>query len=231
MSIQTLKNFYDRATYNTLRVVPNLSLIVNPALREVCVEITNNCDLHCKMCNLRNMKRGFGYMQLDLFKKVIREMKSLKVDRLHLNFEGESFLHPQIHDFLRLSVESGATCRKMFTNGMNVEPYLEDIAKNLTSIMFSLDGIGVVNDEIRVGSKYEVITENIRKLKAVRDSFNSSLKIGVNLTNYTQTPEQYVVFKDTGEKWKVQEVWSRLPTKFLFEHERDYLHHRDVTDI
>ena len=194
---QVLKNYYDRATYNALRVVPNLPLILNPELREVCVEVTNNCNLRCLECNLRNMKRPFGYMPIELYRKVVAEVKQMRVDRLHLNFEGESFLHPKIPEFLKLSVESGATSRQMFTNGMNVGPYLKDIAKYLTKITFSIDGVGVVNDSIRLGSKYETIADNLHKLIAVRNMMGSPLKIGVNLTNYTQTPQQVQEFIDT----------------------------------
>lgn len=197
MNKQILKNYYERGVYLALRKVPNLPLALNPKLREVCVEITNNCNLRCKECNLRNMKRQFGYMPIELYKKVVAEVKQMGVERFHLNFEGESFLHPQIRDFLRLSIESGASSRQMFTNGMNVEPYLEDISKYLTKIMFSIDGLGEVNDNIRLGSDFKVIVENIRKLTLIRNMTASPLKIGVNLTNYTQTPQQIQEFIDT----------------------------------
>jgi MoaA/NifB/PqqE/SkfB family radical SAM enzyme len=192
---QRINNWFDRVTYNALRVIPKLSLNYVPKLRTVCVEVTNNCNLACKMCNVHVQKRKYGYMDIELYRKVIAEVAAkTKSVNLHLNFEGESFLHPRIKEFLQLSVASGAKSRQLFSNGMRVKPHLETIAQCLTKIIFSLDGIGEVNDSIRVGCKYDVIMENIKALRVIRDNIGSPLKIGVNLTNYTQTEREISEF-------------------------------------
>ena len=190
VTTQLIENYRDRVTYNMLRVIPNFSLNYIPKLRTICVEVTNHCNLTCKMCNVHVQKRKYGYMDIELFKKIILQSSQLKPSTLHLNFEGESFLHPQIKDFLELSLASGAKYRQLFSNGMRVKPYLETIAKTLTKITFSLDGIGEVNDNIRVGCKYDVIINNIKELRLIRDTLRSPLQIGVNLTNYTQTEKE-----------------------------------------
>ena len=41
---------------------------------EVIVEITNRCNLNCKMCPRLSMKRAQGDMSLDLFTKIIKEI-------------------------------------------------------------------------------------------------------------------------------------------------------------
>lgn len=192
---QIIENYKDRVTYNALRLIPNLSLNYVPVLRTICVEVTNRCNLNCRMCNVHIQKRQYGAMSIELFKKIIMESASLKPNTLHLNFEGESFLHPKIKDFLELSIASGAKHRQLFSNGMLVKPYLETIAKCLTKITFSLDGIGEVNDNIRIGCKYDVIISNIQALRVIRDNIGSALQIGVNLTNYTQTEKEIVEFK------------------------------------
>ena len=187
---QAVTNLYDRITYNALRVVPNLSLHLTPKLRTIAMEITNNCNLNCEMCHIHDLKRGYGYMDIRLYRKILNQAVKLKPTTLHLNFEGESFLHPKIREFLRLGYLSGIPRRVLFTNGMMVKPHLEAIAKYLTKITFSLDGIGEVNDKIRVGCNYDTVIENIEELKLIREKLGSTLKIGANLTNYTQTPEQ-----------------------------------------
>ena len=190
MNIQTIYNYYDRLNYNVMRVVPNLSLNFNPKLRIICVEITNHCNMACQMCNLRNTERKFGYMNLNLFKEIVKQSASLKPTTFHLNFEGESFMHPQIKQFLELSAATNSKHRQLFTNGMLVKPHLETIARCLTMIVFSLDGVDEANDRIRLGCKYDVVMENIEALKEVRDQLGTDLKIGVNLTNYTQTEKE-----------------------------------------
>jgi MoaA/NifB/PqqE/SkfB family radical SAM enzyme len=194
VTTQTIENYRDRLTYNALRVIPNLALNYIPKLRTICIETNNICNLQCVFCNVHVQERKYGYMDLNLYRKIIGQSAKLKPTTLHLNFEGESFLHPHIKEFLELSVSSGAKYRQLFSNGMLVKPYLETIAKCLTKITFSLDGIGEVNDKLRVGCKYDVIMANIKELRQIRDNLGSSLKIGVNLTNYTQTEKEIHAF-------------------------------------
>lgn len=75
----------------------------------------------------------------------------------------------------------------MFTNGMLIEPYIETIAKSLSTITFSLDGVGKVNDEIRLGCNYQKVIQNIRKLRHIREQLHAGIQIKVNCTKTTQT--------------------------------------------
>lgn len=189
-----LQQMMDRATYNAMATIPNLPLHLTPPLRTVCVEPTNDCNIHCKMCPVR--ERKIGYMSLSLYRKILLETSRLKPDNLYLSFQGESFLHPQIKEFLQLGYNSGIKNRVLFTNGMLIEPYLKVIAGCLTKITFSLEGPEEINDKIRVGCKYDTVLDNIEKLILARRELGSNLKIGVNITRTTQTPEEISNFKN-----------------------------------
>ena len=37
------------------------------------IEVTNACNMDCNMCNRRLMQRAIGYMDFEIFKKVVDE--------------------------------------------------------------------------------------------------------------------------------------------------------------
>ena len=178
-----------------MSAIPTLPLLLTPHLRTLCIEPTNACNLSCVTCPVHTRKVGF--MSIDLYRNILSEGLELKPDILYLSYQGESFLHPQIDQFLKLGYTSGIKNRMLFTNGMLIEPYLAVIAECLTKITFSLDGFGEVNDKIRLGCNYEAVLGNIEKLILTRQKLGSELKIGVNITRYTQTKKEISDFVKT----------------------------------
>src|SRR5690554_4176486 len=69
-------------------------------LKEVLIELSNNCNLSCKMC-------GYGqkaieekrFISWDLFCKIINSLRG-KTEILRLNGRGESTLHPEFNKML-----------------------------------------------------------------------------------------------------------------------------------
>ncbi len=62
---------------------------------EINIEITNLCNLNCLMCSRQNMKRKIGFMDFDLFKKIIDEVVDY-AELVYLHGLGEPLLHPKI---------------------------------------------------------------------------------------------------------------------------------------
>ena len=66
------------------------------------IEATAYCKLRCTMCANRKLKRKKGYMELDLYKKIIDEVTSVSTNfNLWLNGYGESFLNADIFDMIK----------------------------------------------------------------------------------------------------------------------------------
>jgi MoaA/NifB/PqqE/SkfB family radical SAM enzyme len=88
----------------------------------VYVEPTNRCNLSCSFCpqSLDDYKERAGYwehMEIELYRKVISEIKAMEIKSLKLYFFGEPLLHPEIGEILRLA--TGACDRvELTTNGM-----------------------------------------------------------------------------------------------------------------
>jgi radical SAM protein with 4Fe4S-binding SPASM domain len=147
------------------------------------------------MCNVKGRKQGF--MDMQLFQKVLSEAKLIGLNSIHLNYGGEPFLHPEIGNMLQTAHQMGFTQVSFFTNGTLIAPYVNHIAKYVSNIIFSVDGIGKVNDNIRIGDKYEIVLQNILNLRQARQKMGSALHIAVNCTWTTQSKNEIDDFVKT----------------------------------
>ena len=106
------------------------------------IEITNDCNLRCIICpRTSKMGREIGYMDLDLFEKIIDEAGETGAMSLHFSGLGESHLHPQARDMFAYAKEKGLEVG-LWTNGLNLDEELsrEIIEKGLLDyIIFGLD--------------------------------------------------------------------------------------------
>jgi len=74
------------------------------------LEATNACNLKCKMCGNRNMKRSRGVMPLDLGKQAIREAAKTGIREVALYTTGEPLLYPYIEQLILTARESNMYC-------------------------------------------------------------------------------------------------------------------------
>jgi len=103
------------------------------------LEVTNDCNLKCIICpRTSSMNRGIGYMDFELFKKIIDGAEALSV---HFSGLGEPLLHSQIKEMFTYAKEKGLEVG-LWTNGLNLDEKLsrEIIEKELLDyIIFGLD--------------------------------------------------------------------------------------------
>ncbi len=160
-----------------------------PRLQMVCLELTSDCNLGCKMCFSAKYRETNKprYIKLEDCKRILNELALLKCS-LALNFSGESTLHPDFKEIIKYasSLRSlGLKSVGFITNGMLFD---EEIAKvcvkaKVDNITFSLNGIGKVNDDWRVGADYQVISDNIKQLISLRDK-NTVPRVEINLIDF-----------------------------------------------
>jgi len=147
-----------------------VSRLIGFKLELVNIELTNACNLHCRMCLRDPTSRPIGYMSFDLYKSLVNQLAEMKVHTLLLNFDGESLLHPQFKQFLSYAIQfrdqGKIKAVGWIDNGMLFTRDVSDLVVELQVdfVTFSIDGIGKVNDNIRLGSSYSIIEENINYL-------------------------------------------------------------------
>jgi len=75
-------------------------------LKRVHIELTNICNFECTFCPKTQMKRPYGYMNVELAKRVIDELKSNNIcDKVTFHIMGEPTLHPNFFEILDYAQE------------------------------------------------------------------------------------------------------------------------------
>jgi len=136
-------------------------------MRELIIELSNNCNLACKMCGFwqagHDPKR---FMGPELFKKVLGELGPF-AKAIRLNGRGESTIHPKFlqmleqtrHDFPRSDII-------LFTNASFKSPkVLSGLVRNDVQLFLSIDSpVRFELENIRVGCDYDTVLSNIEGL-------------------------------------------------------------------
>lgn len=129
------------------------------------IEPTNACNLKCPLCpTAQAMRREKGFLSLDKFKVIVDGIASFKKS-ISMNFAGEPLLNKDIFKMARYAEEKGIRTM-VSTNTCHLDRYIDEACEsNINSIIVCLDGASRETHEYyRVGSNFEKIKDNIRRL-------------------------------------------------------------------
>ncbi len=140
--------------------------------KRITIELTNQCNLDCRMCPRRYMSYPKGFMDPALFMDLIDEMSDNRSEIVVPFFRGESLLH---RDFLRLmgyAKERGLTIQ-LATNATlltgNMAKALIDL--QIDFISFSMDSINSLDyEKLRRGSNFDRVIEGVETLIKEREN-------------------------------------------------------------
>lgn len=202
MTTQTVNNLrgvgvkiFKGSTKQSLTKNKFLRRMFKPNLDVAYLELTDNCNLNCKMCIYKKMHGKTGYMSKSLFESCVNQLSQMGITTLYLHFGGESLLHPNFEDYLKYAIyhrdHGGIQSVAWVDNGMLFNQRIADLAVELKvdSISFSIDGVGEVNDNIRLGCKYSVIEKNIKYLINRRGEAKKP-QVYLSMCDYGKTEEQ-----------------------------------------
>ena len=146
------------------------------------IEPTNTCNLRCTFCFVtEGMTREGGFMEFDLFKKIIDDSPDL--EHLCMHNWGEPLLHKDIFRMIEYAKNKGVNYVVMNTNGTLFTDKMIDriVDSKLDIIRFSIDGSAETFKRVR-GVELQNIEQNINKLKKVKEKRRPKLKMGVVFT-------------------------------------------------
>ena len=146
------------------------------------IEPTNTCNLRCTFCFVtEGMTREGGFMDLDLFKKIIDDCPDL--EHLCMHNWGEPLLHKDIFKMIEYAKNKGVNYVVMNTNGTLLTDKMigQIVDSKLDIIRFSIDGSAETFKRVR-GVELKKIEQNINKLKNVKEIRRPELKMGVVFT-------------------------------------------------
>jgi radical SAM protein with 4Fe4S-binding SPASM domain len=136
------------------------------------------------------MTRALGYMDFELFKKIIDECDN-RVDFIYLHFFGEPLLHPRIIDFIDYSAGKGMTVA-LSTNAtvLNEKLSRDLLHSNLDLIIISIDSLNPeIYKKIRDCGSLENTIKNIDAFLELHKKLESTLNISLQMIEMSLNKE------------------------------------------
>jgi len=150
------------------------------------IEISNNCNLHCSYCPRRYLDGLSGFIDKQLFIKIIDEASLYPQTVLVLHRRGESMLHPCFGELLLYAAGKFKEIQIATNATLLDKDKFELITKSLTFISFSID-VPDVYDKTRAPARYSLVEEKILRFLA----FNKGkVKTQVSMVKTMDTPEE-----------------------------------------
>ncbi|RPI75572.1 MAG: radical SAM protein [Desulfobacteraceae bacterium] len=137
------------------------------------IEVTNRCNLKCKMCDREILRRKDGDMAFAAYKKIIDEAVSIGVGHIKLNRFGEPTLNPELPEMIIYAKKHGIPFIDFTTNGtlFNEELSRRLLDSGIDQIVFSFDGATKKSYEtVRRGANFEKCLANIQRFIRLRDA-------------------------------------------------------------
>jgi radical SAM protein with 4Fe4S-binding SPASM domain len=165
------------------------------------IEPTNYCNLRCSMCPRKLMKRKIGYMDFELFKKIIDEVKEYN-SYVWLHDFGESLFHPKIDLFIDYCADNGVM-PFLSTNAtiLNEKNALKILNSKLETIILSLDGTTKETyEKIRVNGDFDETKSNILNFLELKKKMHKTKPYTIIQTiRMKETEKEIEAFK---EQWR-----------------------------
>jgi len=170
------------------------------------IEGTAVCNLRCPFCATTFANWGPdkpGFMDLSLFERIIDEGVENGLYSIKLSLRGEPLLHRKLPKMVAYAKEKGVIDVYFNTNAtiLDEKKINQLIDSGLDRISISFEGITKgVYEKYRVGSKYETVIQNIKRLRHIRDKLGLShpqIRIQTVLL-----PELKDIFPQYVEFWK-----------------------------
>ena len=176
------------------------------------IETTNLCNSKCTFCMHSKMKREKGFMNDELFNKILKESIKYGIEEIHLQNFGEPLMDKTIFNKIKNTKERGIKKVILFTNGslLNEETCNKLIKSGLDELFISFEGYSPEEyNKTRMGLDYNTTSNNIKNLYKIRKQQKSlSPKIIIN-TVYDKTKKKY--------KNKFCDEWNKFCDDIRFQ--------------
>jgi radical SAM protein with 4Fe4S-binding SPASM domain len=140
------------------------------------VEPTSVCNLRCIMCfqadpRLSEAPALQGFMDFDLYRRVIDEAASHNLPALVLASRGEPLLHKEIFRMIRYAKNAGIQDIKLNTNvtALTCDRSRALLESGVDTVVFSVDAaVKEQFERIRPGASFERVVRNIQEFNDIR---------------------------------------------------------------
>lgn len=185
--------------------------VINGMPISVSVELTNFCNLKCPECTTGSgrMIRKKGYMEIDLFNKIISELSPF-LTNINLYFQGEPMLHP---DFFTFIENCSGIHSVVSTNGhfLTEENAAKIVKSKLSKLIISLDGTSQeIYSIYRKNGNFDTVLDGIRNVAEAGRRAGTSLKTEIQFLvsrhNEHQIPQIRKIASDLGVSLRLKSM-------------------------
>jgi radical SAM protein with 4Fe4S-binding SPASM domain len=176
-----------------------------PKPKEIIIDICAACNATCPFCPRIYMpeERSKGYMDLELFKFILKEAKKEKINKIRLYSTAEPTLHPKFDEIIDLLKEDGFHV-SVSTNGSRIDKHIESLMK-VDTLQFSIEGWDKESyEKYRYPLKFDHIYENIKLFNEKRQEAKESPQVFTNLllTKHTDLTKYMSLWGDFIDDFK-----------------------------
>jgi radical SAM protein with 4Fe4S-binding SPASM domain len=167
---------------------------------EIAIEITNHCNADCIMCPRQKMTRKKGFMDFNLFKKIVDEAKEY-TEFVFLHLAGEPLLHPKLMQMIdycdQIGLKTGLSTNAIILDKIKSEQLLDS---SLDLLVLSFDGVNKETyEKIRKKANFESTYKNIEqflqlKAKTKRAPY-TMIQLIYQKENFAEAREFYFKWK------------------------------------
>jgi len=165
------------------------------------IELTNYCNLDCIMCPRRHMTREIGYMDFDLFRRIINQCKNY-IDYIWFDNFGEPLYHPQLPKFINYCSENNISTG-FSTNAtiLDEEKAAMILNSKLDRIYLCLDGTKKEKYEsIRLNANFDKTRSNIINFLKLKNKLGKSKPFtNLNMIKMDDTKDE---IEDFRKQWE-----------------------------
>ena len=195
----TPQNQFDQDTILNEIEILQRKIILKSKMKRLWVTVTSRCNIRCKTCGLWHNKWDLPYKTA---KEVMDNYPYM--ERL-VWLGGEVFLYKHFEEMFDEAGKWNNLKQQVITNGIALNKnWIEKIIKTENSeLTFSIDGVTKeVYEEIRQGSNFEKLLENVRLTMKTKKKYGIKKDIRMNAvimkTNYKQIYDLLELAKNEG---------------------------------
>lgn len=182
------------------------------------IEPTAHCNMKCLKCpQAYGLGRKKGYMDMAIYRDIIDQIAGHAIS-LYFMFGGESMLHRELFDMVRLAKEKGIRRTFLATNGTLINPDIYDaiFQSGLDTFTVTFDGDNPETCEMLChGAKFESVMENViglLKEKKRRGLDRPFISVKVVRILKEQPKEISAEFRDRFKNLPVNRIYSEVLT-------------------
>ncbi|MBS3088782.1 radical SAM protein [Candidatus Pacearchaeota archaeon] len=165
------------------------------------IESTNACGMKCLMCPRNHMTRKIGFMNIELFEKIVKQLKWNS--RVALHHFGDPLLHPKIGEMFKICNKYGIKSAISTNPSSLTKKTIEEIFDGGLDILhLSLDGATKETyEKIRGGSaNYQKALEGIELFLKEREKRNAKKPFTtIAIIKMKETKDEILAFE---KKWR-----------------------------